>query len=159
MNGKMDLTERIKKCQKDVQNIKASQLLGESNYVVYTYQDTYETTLSSGQRPQFDATFKTDEDTFAILNFELKFYVNGQRETFTDVSHLFGWMFRGAIFPYAEYEFDVSQWKDYVNIGKARCSFFEDSRYGEHPVDWNGKRVRYELLVKSSKPGKLTVQW
>lgn len=159
MNGNMELTERVKKCQKDVQSIKASQLLGESNYVIYTYTESHEATLSSGQSPTLQATFKTDEDAFSIINFELKFYINGQLETFTDVSHLFGWMYHGAILPNAEYEYTISQWGNNVNIGKAVCYFSEDSAYGEHPVDWNGKRVRYELFVKSSRPGKLTVQW
>ena len=160
MNGNMELTDRIKKCQKDVQAIKASQLLGESNYKVYTYTTSYEATLSgqdTQRTPNCEITFKADDDAFTLGHFTFKFYIDGQLETFTSVSHEFEWMYHGTIYPNAEYAYEISQYAGNINIGKLVLSFAEVS-YGAG-IDWTGKRVRYETEIKTTRPGKLTGEY
>lgn len=155
----MDLEERMHSCRKSLDEIKASQLLGESNYQVYTYtgQDEFVATGdSSWSEFWFKFEYKSDIDAFTIASFDIEFYVNDQRETFGACTRgISDWEYQSNLFPSLSYEYGINQYTGYINIGRIQGNFY--SYAYDSSETWAGKRVKLIVRVKASRPGSFTV--
>ena len=155
----VNIEDKIHKCRKGVDEIKASQLLGESNYVSYNYYEEVEFTVQ-GSRDWaefwFTITYKSKEDAFTIATFDIDIYVDGQKDTFGQVSRAFDWRYQSTLFPSLSYDFSVYQNVGYINIGRVEATLYSysDEDTAQH---WEGKRVKLCVRVKASRPGILTI--
>ena len=150
----MGIEEKIHNCQKSLDEIKASQLLGESNYEVYTYIAEDEYTIGQRDELWFEFEYKSNIDAFTIASFDINLYINGQKETFGACSRGFeNWEYQSNLFPSLAYEYGITQNVAYINVGNIGGDLYSTSDNSE----WVGKKARLVVKVKASRPGNLTV--
>jgi hypothetical protein len=155
----VNIEDKIHRCRKGVDEIKASQLLGESNYVSYNYYEESELVVqgsASWADFNFTITYKANEDAFTIALFEIEIYVDGVKDSFGQVKNEFGWSYKSSLFPSLSYDYSVMQNVNYVNVGRI-VAYLGSYSYEETAQSWVGKRVRLCVRAKASRPGILTI--
>lgn len=140
------ITRRLVDCQSALQQIKASQIIAEDNYRIYTYSGTISTTAQYGA----GGTIKiTTETPFPLVSLEnITFYVNGAqvnytKKDFTDYS--------------AQYYYESSDGTTYIVTpplpqGTESANEYEFEIRVSAP-SWTATNLRCDYMIKSSSPG------
>ena len=158
----VNIEDKIHSCRKGVDEIKASQLLGESNYISYNYYAESELTVQgSASWAEFDFTirFKAYEDAFTIAYYDIDVYVDGVKDSFGAGKRDFiDWAFTSKLFPSLSYSYNVTQNVDAINKGNITGYFGSYSMQGETAESWAGKKVKICVRARASRPGTLNIE-